>query len=74
MVDKLIMLCYPWFINQKREANTMAGEKVKYLEKAELKSIAEEVMELLRPKRLPVWQIKEVLRYAMNLADWTIME
>ena len=57
-----------------KEVNAMPGEETKRLEKAELKSIAKEVMELLRPKRLPVWQVKEVLRYAMNLADWAIME
>lgn len=45
-----------------------------YRSKEELESMAKSVLNELKPKRLPVWQVKEVLRQAIRLADWTIME
>lgn len=48
--------------------------KREHKSKEELEAIAEDVLSELKPRRLPVWQVKEVLRFALRLAEWTIME
>lgn len=45
-------------------------EKLEYTPKEELSKAAQEVIDFLRPKELPVWQVKEVLREAIKLAEW----
>lgn len=47
------------------------AEQLTYVPKTEEEKIAKEVIEFLRPKELPIWQIKEVLDKARNLAEWT---
>jgi len=49
-------------------------EETKMLSKEELKPIALEVLNMLKPKQLPVWQVKEVLSYASRMAEWTPMK
>lgn len=49
-------------------------EMAKIIEKEDLKPIALEVLDLLRPRQLAVWQVKEVLAQASRLAEWTPME
>jgi len=44
--------------------------KLEYEPKNEIIKIAREVIDFLRPKELPVWQVKEVLSSAAKLADW----
>lgn len=41
-----------------------------YQSKGKISDIAEEVLDLLGPMGLPVWQVKEVLKKAMELTDW----
>lgn len=38
--------------------------------KEELREMAQELLEFLRPKKLAIWQVKEVLRRAENMVDW----
>lgn len=45
-------------------------EKLEYTPKEELSKAAQGVIDFLRPKELPVWQVKEVLREAIKLAEW----
>lgn len=45
-----------------------------YAPKSELTPIAQEVLDLLRPKTLPIWQVKEILSEARRLADWEILK
>lgn len=49
-------------------------ERLVYAPKTEMTPIAREVIEFLRPKELPIWQIKEVLNEAKRLADWEILK
>lgn len=49
-------------------------ERLTYAPKSEMEPIAREVLEFLRPKELPIWQIKEVLNEAKRLADWGILK
>lgn len=44
------------------------------LTKEELKKIAQEVLELLRPRELAIWQVREVLKFANEAIDWTKMK
>lgn len=49
----------------------MASEKqLTYIPKTEEDIIAKEVIEFLRSKELPVWQVKTVLAKASDLAEW----
>lgn len=49
----------------------MASEKqLTYMPKTGEEKIAKEVIEFLRPKELPIWQVKMVLAKASNLAEW----
>ena len=48
----------------------MASKKLTYKPKTEEEKIAQEVIEFLRLKKLPIWQVKEVLAKASNLAEW----
>lgn len=41
--------------------------------KNELKAIAEKVIDLLRREELPIWQAREVLRFADKMPDWEVM-
>lgn len=41
---------------------------------AELDSIAEKVVELLRWENLPIWQAKDVLKKAVSLMDWELLK
>ena len=43
--------------------------KREHKSKEELEAIAEDVLSELKPRRLPVWQVKEVLRFALKLAE-----
>lgn len=45
-------------------------EQLKYVPKTEEEKIAREVIEFLRPKELPLWQVKEILAKASNMAEW----
>lgn len=36
----------------------------------ELREIGQELLEFLRQKKLPIWQVKEILRRAGTLVDW----
>ena len=53
---------------------TPVEDKLTYALKSELTPIAQEVLDLLRPKALPIWQIKEILSEARRLADWEILK
>ncbi len=37
--------------------------------KEELKAIAMEVLDALRPKQLQIWQVKETLRFAIEIVE-----
>lgn len=53
----------------------MVPEKpLTYIPKTEEDKIAKEVIEFLRPKKLSVWQVKEVLTKASNLVEWEKLE
>ncbi len=52
----------------------MDVKKPDFLTKDELKVIAKEVLDSLRSKKLPIWQVKEVCRFAMELADWELLK
>lgn len=45
--------------------------KFEFETKGALDDIAIEVLDFLRPKDLPIWQVKEVLARAARLADNT---
>lgn len=45
-----------------------------YEPKEELQKIAMEVLEFLRPRHLPIWQVKEVMTYAKEFAEWEKMK
>lgn len=49
-------------------------EIANFIEKEDLKPIAMEVLNMLAPMRLAVWQVKEVLAQASRLAEWTPMK
>lgn len=49
-------------------------DKLAYAPKSELTPIAQEVLDLLRSKELPVWQVREILSEARKLADWAILK
>lgn len=49
-------------------------EKLKYTPKSELDKVAAEVIDFLRPKELPVWQVKDVLSRAKELAEWQTLK
>lgn len=53
----------------KEVSDTMA-EQLTYVPKTEEEKIAREVIEFLRPKELPLWQVKEILAKASNMAEW----
>lgn len=46
-------------------------ERMEYAPKGELEDIARELLDFLRPKELPVWQVKEVLDCAKQYVDYT---
>ena len=48
--------------------------KLEYEPKSELEDLAVEVLEFLRPKELPIWQVKEGLSTAMRLAEWQTLK
>ena len=56
------------------EGVTPMEDKLTYAPKSELTPIAQEVLDLLRTKELPVWQVKEILTEARRLADWAILK
>lgn len=37
--------------------------------KEELKAIAMEVLDVLRPRQLQIWQVKETLRFAIEIVE-----
>lgn len=37
--------------------------------KDELKEIARELLNTLRPRKLQIWQVKEIFRFSIELAD-----
>lgn len=43
--------------------------KAAFATKDELKAVAVEILDSLRPKKLQIWQVKEALRFAIELAD-----
>lgn len=45
-------------------------DRLEYAPRSELEPIAQEVLDFLRPKELPIWQIKEILAEASRLAEW----
>ena len=49
-------------------------DRLTYAPKSEMEVIAQEVLEFLRPKELPIWQIKDILNEAKRLADWEILK
>lgn len=48
--------------------------KPEYASKEELKEIARELLEIMRPKKLPIWQVKETFQFAIEMADWEPMK
>lgn len=42
--------------------------------KDELKGIARELLDILRPRKLQIWQVKETFRFAIELADQERLE
>lgn len=38
--------------------------------KGDFEKIALEVLDFLRPKELPIWQVKEILVVAARLSEW----
>lgn len=44
-------------------------EQLTYVPKTEEEKIAIEVIDFLRPKELPLWQVKEILAKASNMAE-----
>lgn len=62
-----------------RENNKAVGREVKdghvvarpeCATREELREIVQELLEFLRPKKMPIWQVKEVLRRAGTMVDW----
>lgn len=53
-----------------KEVSEEMAEQLTYLPKTEEEKIAKELIEFLRPKELPLWQVKEVLAQARNMAEW----
>ena len=49
------------------ENNMTNQEQATYCQKDELMGIAEEVIEFLRPKCLPYWQVKEITRIIIDM-------
>ena len=45
-------------------------EKMEYVPKSDLCNEARAVLNFLRPKELPIWQIKEILAEAARLSEW----
>ena len=56
------------------EKEVKGMDRLTYVPKSELGPIAREVLDFLRPKELPIWQIKEILAEASRLADWEILK
>ena len=48
--------------------------KLEYEPNSVLDGLAIEVLELLRPKGLPIWQIKEVLNKASERIEWETLK
>ncbi len=53
----------------KTTESTTDNEIVDILSKDELKDIARELLDSLRPRKLQIWQVKEVFRYAIEFVD-----
>ena len=49
-------------------------EQLTYAPKEEMDKIAMEVLEFLRPRHLTVWQVKDVMKRAIRLAEWEKMK
>lgn len=49
-------------------------KELTYAPKEELDEIAKEVIEFLRPKKLPIWKINKVLTIAKDLIEWEKMK
>lgn len=49
-------------------------EQLTYAHKEEMDKIAQEVLEFLRPRHLPIWQVKDVMKRAIRLAEWEKMK
>lgn len=45
-----------------------------YEPKEENAALAQEVLDLLRQKELPIWQAKEILNEAIRLTEWQTMK
>lgn len=43
--------------------------KSEHASKDELKEIARELLDTMRPRKLQIWQVKEALRFAIEMAD-----
>lgn len=46
------------------------GEQLTYVPKEKVDEIAKEVIDFLRPKELPIWQVKDALIRASKLVEW----
>lgn len=49
-------------------------EEKYYAEKAKIKEIAADVIEVLRTYQLPMWQVKEVLKTAAEQTEWETLK
>ena len=48
--------------------------ETKQLTKQEAEKIAFEVLDFLKPRELPIWQVKEILATAIRLSEWEILK
>ncbi len=52
----------------------MKDNPLPYVTKTEEDEIAQEIIDLLKTKSLPIWQVKDVLSKAKQLADWQTLK
>lgn len=57
----------------RREVRKM-DRKLEYVANDEIDDIAQDIIDFLRPKELPIWQVKEALSAAAKLAEWEVLK
>lgn len=57
-------------VKEKEVREMTPEEQLTYIPKTEEEKIAKEVIEFLRHKKLPVWQVKTILSRASSLVEW----
>ena len=59
--------------SDRKEVRKM-DRKLEYIPRDDVDDIAQNIIDFLRPKELPIWQVKEALSAAAKLAEWEALK